>query len=71
MIADETVARAADSAPAPSPFPDPLPGGVEVRILERRTPWARARLTNGRDAWLPEAALTQVGATGSFQGPPW
>ena len=60
VIADETVARAADSALAPSTLPAPLPGGVEVRILERRSPWTRIRLANGRDAWVAESALMMV-----------
>jgi tetratricopeptide (TPR) repeat protein len=60
VIADETVARAADSALAPSTLPAPLPGGVEVRIIERRSPWIRIRLANGRDAWVAESALTTV-----------
>jgi len=60
VIADETVARAADSALAPSALPAPLPGGVEVRILERRSPWIRIRLANGRDAWVAESAVTTV-----------
>ncbi len=60
VIADETVARAADSALAPSTLPAPLPGGVEVRILERRSPWIRIRLANGRDAWVAESALRRV-----------
>jgi hypothetical protein len=60
VIADETVARAADSALAPSTFPAPLPGGVEVRILEHRSPWTRIRLANGRDAWVAESALMTI-----------
>lgn len=60
VTADETVARAADSALAASTLPAPLPGGVEVRILERRSPWLRVRLANGRDAWVAESALTLV-----------
>ena len=60
VIADETVARAADSALAPSTLPAPLPAGVEVRILERRSPWIRVRLANGRDAWVAESALMTV-----------
>jgi tetratricopeptide (TPR) repeat protein len=60
VIADETVARAADSALAPSTLPAPLPAGVEVRILERRSPWIRIRLANGRAAWVAESALMTV-----------
>ncbi len=65
VIADETVARAADSALAPSTLPAPLPGGVEVRILERRSPWIRIRLANGRDAWVAESALMTVAESDS------
>ena len=56
----EVVARAADSPLSPSAFPQPLPGGVEVRILEQRSAWVRVRLANGRDAWLPESSLASV-----------
>jgi hypothetical protein len=62
IIADEAVARAADSALAPSALPAPLPGGTEIRVLERRSPWFRVRLANGRDAWVAESALALVTA---------
>jgi len=60
VTAPEAVARAADSRLAPSAFPQPLPGGVEVRILEERAPWLRVRLANGRDAWLSRSTVTRV-----------
>lgn len=60
ITADEVVARAADSALAPSALPAPLPGGAEVRVLERRAPWTRIRLANGRAAWVAQSALTEV-----------
>jgi hypothetical protein len=60
ITADEVVARAADSALAPSPFPTPLPGGVEIRILEERGPWVRVRLANGRDAWVTRSSVSRV-----------
>ena len=60
MTADETVARAADSALAPSALPAPLPGGTEVQILEERAPWLRVRLANGRDAWVSQSSVTEV-----------
>jgi tetratricopeptide (TPR) repeat protein len=60
VTADEVVARAADSALAPSALPAPLPGGTEVRVLETRSPWLRVRLANGRDAWVAESAVTPV-----------
>ena len=58
----EVVARAADSALAPSALPEPLPAGVELRVLDRRPPWLRVRLANGRDAWLTESSVTMVGS---------
>jgi hypothetical protein len=60
VTVSEVVARAADSTLAPSAFPQPLPGGVELRILEERTPWLRVRLANGRDAWLNQSSVTRV-----------
>jgi tetratricopeptide (TPR) repeat protein len=60
VTVDETVARAADSALAPSTLPAPLPAGVEVRILEKRGRWLRVHLANGRDAWVAESSLTPV-----------
>ncbi|MGE4609680.1 MAG: hypothetical protein AAEJ52_23335 [Myxococcota bacterium] len=60
LVADETVARAADSALAPQTLPAPLPSGVEVQILERRSPWLRIRLVSGRDAWIPESAAARI-----------
>jgi tetratricopeptide (TPR) repeat protein len=60
VTTDEVVARAADSAFAPRLFPAPLPGGVEVRVLERRAPWVRIRLANGRDVWITESSIDPV-----------
>lgn len=60
VVTRESVARAADSALAPSAFPQPLPAGVELRILEEREPWLRVRLANGRDAWLQSSQLSRV-----------
>ncbi len=60
VVTREAVARAADSALSPSAFPQPLPPGVELRILEQRDPWLRVRLANGRDAWLPAFNVRRV-----------
>lgn len=56
----ETIARAADSSLAPSAFPQPLPPGAEVRVLEDRDPWLRVRLANGRDAWVKASSVTRI-----------
>ena len=68
LVADETVARAADSALAPQTLPAPLPGGVEVQILERRSSWLRIRLASGRDAWIPESAAAEISDSGRKAG---
>jgi tetratricopeptide (TPR) repeat protein len=60
VVTREAVARAADSSLAPSAFPQPLPAGVELRILEQRAPWLRVRLANGRDAWLQASNVQRV-----------
>ena len=60
ITADEAVARAADSTFAPSLLQAPLPGGTEVRVLERRSPWLRIRLANGRDVWIAESSVAPV-----------
>ncbi len=60
VTAEEVVARAADSALAPLLLPSALPGGTEVRIRERRSPWLRIGLSNGRDVWVPESSTTLV-----------
>lgn len=56
----DVAARSADSALAPLAFPDPLPAGVEVRLLETRADWVRVRLANGRDVWLRASSVTRV-----------
>lgn len=64
VVGDEVVGRVADSALAPSPFPAPLPGGVEVLVLEERPPWARVRLADGRDTWVAASALARIAEAG-------
>ena len=60
LVADEVLARSADSALAALAFPEPLPGGTEVDVLEVRSPWTRIRLANGRDAWVNESSVATV-----------
>lgn len=60
VTAAEVVARSADSALSPAAFPQPLPGGVEVKVLERRSPWLRVRMAGGRHAWINESSATSV-----------
>jgi tetratricopeptide (TPR) repeat protein len=60
VVLPEAVARSADSAGAPPRLPQPLPGGSELRVVETRQEWARVRLYDGRDAWVPQSAIGLV-----------
>lgn len=60
LTAEATPARSSDSALAPLAFPDPLPSGVEVELLEERGEFARVRLANGRDVWVRASGVTPV-----------
>ncbi len=56
----EVVVHAADSAGAPPRFAEALPGGAEVRIVERRNDWVQIRLADSRDGWVRGSSLTPV-----------
>ena len=60
VVVAEVAARAADSVNAPIRFPDPLPSGTEVRIVDDRDQWIRVRLFDSREAWLPASAIERV-----------
>jgi len=60
VVADEAVGYSADSTGSPPRFAEPLPGGVEVQLIEDRNGWAHVRLADGRDAWLRRASLRPV-----------
>ncbi len=60
ITAEETFARASDSANAAGRFPDPLPGGTEVQVIETRERWTRIRLANDREAWVSSGSLEPV-----------
>jgi hypothetical protein len=62
--ADESFARSADSALSSLAYPEPLPPGVELEVLEERSGWVRARLANGRDVWLRSSEVTRVSPRG-------
>ena len=61
LVADEVLARSADSSLAPLALPDALPAGVEVDLLEARAEWTRVRLANGRDVWVRSSTVERVG----------
>lgn len=60
LLADEAVARASDSAFAPSALAEPLPAGTELQVLDERGSWVQARLANGRDVWLRSSGVARV-----------
>ncbi len=61
VIVPEAIARSADSTGAPPRLPQPLPSGTELEVMETRENWARVRLYDGRDAWLPTSSVETVG----------
>jgi len=63
VVAREVLARAADSANAPSRFGEPLPSGTELRILEDRGGWLQIELHNGRNAWVVASAVERIAAS--------
>ncbi len=60
LTAPETVGRSADSHNVAPRFSEPLPGGTEITIVERRSPWVHVELLNGRDAWVVETAISEL-----------
>lgn len=60
ITAEETFARSADSRLAALAYPEPLPSGVEVEILEERAEWTRVRLQNSRDVWVRGSNVSRV-----------
>nr|WP_143547756.1 hypothetical protein [Rhodopirellula sp. SM50] len=56
----EVTARSADSIHSPATFREPLPGGVEVTVVDDRDEWVRVQLSDGREAWLPASAIDLV-----------
>ncbi len=57
VIASEVVARSADSVASAPRFSNPLPGGTEAQVLERRDEWTQIQIANEQTAWLPTSSL--------------
>lgn len=57
VTANEITARSADSVASAPRFPDPVPGGTEAFILERRDNWTQIQLANEQTAWVPTSSL--------------
>jgi len=56
LISPEIVARKGGGPAYQPSFQEPLHGGTEFRLLERRGDWWRIMLGDGRDCWIPAAA---------------
>ena len=56
----ETTARSADSIRSPARFPEPLPSGTELQVIEDRGDWLRVRMFDGREVWIASSALDFV-----------
>jgi hypothetical protein len=60
ITSPEVVGRAADSLNAPARFAQPLPAGTEVTTVAKQDDWRRIQLADGRDAWVPASAVTDI-----------
>ena len=61
IVVDSVVARTGpDERAYGARFERPLHAGVEVRVEEERAGWVYVRLTDGREAWVPTAAIERV-----------
>ncbi|UCD52933.1 MAG: hypothetical protein JSW27_09895 [Phycisphaerales bacterium] len=56
----EIVARQGDGPNYPPRFKDPLHAGTEFELLEQRPGWLHIELSDGSDAWIPDAAAELV-----------
>jgi tetratricopeptide (TPR) repeat protein len=60
IITEEIYARKGPGYAYATAYVDPLHDGLELEILERRPDWLRARLADGSECWLPEAAVHRL-----------
>ena len=60
VVVPETTARSADSIHAPARFPEPLPSGTELEIVDDRGEWLRVRMFDGREVWVRASAVELV-----------
>lgn len=60
VVIDGATLRSADSAGAGPTFPNPLPAGTEVSIIEARDAWLRVMLSDGTRGWLARGVVERV-----------
>ena len=56
ITADAVMARQGDGPNYPPSFKDPLHGGTEFELLERRSAWLHIQLADGSSGWIPDDA---------------
>jgi hypothetical protein len=60
VTASEIVARQGDGPNYAPSFQDPLHAGTEFELVEQRPGWFHIELSDGSDAWIPDAAAGLV-----------
>lgn len=60
VVLDGATLRSADSVGASPTYPNPLPAGTEVTIVEDRATWLRVALADGTQGWLSASGLARV-----------
>ena len=60
VVLDGATLRSADSVGASPTYPNPLPAGTEVTIVEDRAAWLRVALADGTQGWLSASGVARV-----------
>lgn len=61
LVRRDVIARTGPSQDVyPPAFDQPLDAGVEATASEHRDGWTRLRLADGREAWVPSAAVERI-----------
>ncbi len=60
VVLDGATLRSADSVGASPTYPNPLPAGTEVTIVEDRATWLRVALADGTQGWLSASGVARV-----------
>ncbi len=60
VTTDGATLHAADSFGAPKAFPNPLPAGAELEVVEVRGTWSKVSLPDGQTGWIPANMFTRV-----------
>ena len=66
VVLDGATLRSADSVGASPTYPNPLPAGTEVTIVEDRATWLRVALADGTQGWLSASGVARVDPPGTI-----